>query len=89
MFDLDAVKNDLKLLIVESLNLEDLSPTDIGDLDTLFGEGLGLDSIDALEVGMAISKRYQIKLSKDRDENTKHFRNVEALAAMVLELTNK
>ena len=48
MSDLDAVKNDLKLLIVESLNLEDLSPTDIGDLDTLFGEGLGLDYIDAL-----------------------------------------
>ena len=89
MSDLNAIKNDLKVLIVESLNLEDLSPADIGDRDTLFGEGIGLDSIDALELGMAISKRYQIKLSKDRDENTKHFKNVEALATLILELTNK
>ena len=85
----DKIKNELKVLIVESLNLEDLSPADIGDLDTLFGEGLGLDSIDALELGMAVSKRYQIKLSKDRDENTKHFKNVETLSSLILELTNK
>jgi len=89
MCNLNTIKKDLKVLIVESLNLEDLSPADIGDRDTLFGEGIGLDSIDALELGMAISKRYQIKFSKDKDENTKHFKNVETLAALVLELTNK
>ena len=89
MSNTSEIKKELKVLIVESLNLEDLSPGDIGDLDTLFGEGLGLDSIDALELGMAVSKRYQIKLSKNRDENTKHFKNVETLSSLILELTNK
>ena len=89
MTDTEKTKKELKTLIVESLNLEDLSPADIGDLDTLFGKGLGLDSIDALELGMAVSKRYKIKLSKDRDENTKHFKNVEALAALILRLTKE
>lgn len=88
MHDINKIKKDLKELIVESLNLEDLTVNDIGDLDTLFGEGLGLDSIDALELGMAVSRRYNVRLSKDRDENTKHFKNVSTLAALVLELTN-
>ena len=89
MSNIETIKKELKGLIVESLNLEDLSPGDIGDSDTLFGEGLGLDSIDALELGMAVSKHYQIKLNKNRDENTKHFKNVETLAIMVQELNNK
>ena len=88
MHDINRIKKDIKELIVESLNLEDLTANDIGDLDTLFGEGLGLDSIDALELGMAVSRRYNVRLSKDRDENTKHFKNVSTLAALVIELTN-
>ena len=89
MSNIETIKKEIKILIVDSLNLEDLSPGDIGDSDTLFGEGLGLDSIDALELGMAVSKHFKVKLNKNRDENTKHFKNVDTLAAMVHELKDK
>ena len=48
---------DIKLLIIDALGLEDISVDDIGDEQTLFGEGLGLDSVDALELGLAIQKK--------------------------------
>jgi acyl carrier protein len=62
MIDEAAVREDLKLLIIESLNLESLHPDRIGDDTPLFGEGLGLDSVDALELVLAIEKKYGLEI---------------------------
>jgi acyl carrier protein len=61
-------ERELAELIVESLNLEDVSAEDIGPEDPLFGDGLGLDSIDALELALAITQKYAIQLKAD-DKN--------------------
>ncbi len=57
---MDTFRNKIKNVIVESLNLEDISPEDIDANARLFGEGLGLDSIDALELGLAIKKNFSV-----------------------------
>lgn len=75
--------HDLKQLIIEALGLEDISVQDIDDQQTLFGEGLGLDSVDALELGLAIQKRYGIKIDADAKDTRNHFTNVATLAAFV------
>ena len=70
-------------LIVEVLNLEDISAEEIGAEDLLFGDGIGLDSIDALEIAMAIAQEYGVQL-KAEDENTRAvFQNVRSLTAYV------
>ncbi|WP_336355891.1 phosphopantetheine-binding protein [Pseudomonas granadensis] len=74
---------DIKLLIIDALGLEDVGPDDIGDEQTLFGEGLGLDSVDALELGLAIQKKYGIKIDADAKDTRNHFSNVASLAAFV------
>ena len=74
---------EIKQLIVDSLDLEDLSPEDIKTDAPLFGEGLGLDSIDALELGVAIKKKYNLSLSGEDKENHKHFYSVKSLAEFV------
>ena len=74
---------DIKLLIIDALGLEDVGPDDIGDEQTLFGEGLGLDSVDALELGLAIQKKYGIKIDADAKDTRNHFTNVASLAAFV------
>ena len=73
----------LKELIIEALNLEDLDPEDIDSSAPLFGEGLGLDSIDALELGVAIRHKYGINLDIDSDEIRTHFESVANLALFV------
>ncbi|MDF9617344.1 phosphopantetheine-binding protein [Pseudomonas entomophila] len=75
--------HDLKQLIIDALGLEDISVQDIDDQQTLFGEGLGLDSVDALELGLAIQKRYGIKIDADAKDTRNHFTNVATLAAFV------
>jgi acyl carrier protein len=80
MRDLEA---ELKLLIIESLDLEDIAPDDIDSAAPLFSEGLGLDSIDALELGLHIQKKYNIKLDGNSDDTKKHFASVNALKAMI------
>ncbi len=67
-------------LIVESLNLEDVEPSQIDPQAPLFGEGLGLDSIDALELALAISKKYGFKLRSDDENNKQVFSSLRALA---------
>jgi acyl carrier protein len=62
MTDQAAIRANLKRLIVQSLNLEGMTPESIGDDDQLFGGGLGLDSVDALELMVAIEKEYKIKI---------------------------
>lgn len=79
----DSLNRDIKALIIEALGLEDISVEDIGDQQTLFGEGLGLDSVDALELGLAIQKKYGIKIDADAKDTRNHFSNVASLAAFV------
>ena len=74
---------EIKELIIEALGLEDISVEDIGNEQTLFGEGLGLDSVDALELGLAIQKKYGIKIDADAKDTRNHFSNVASLAAFV------
>ncbi|MBC3364064.1 phosphopantetheine-binding protein [Pseudomonas sp. SWRI154] len=74
---------DIKQLIIDALGLEDISVDNIDDDQTLFGEGLGLDSVDALELGLAIQKQYGIKIDADAKDTRNHFSNVASLAAFV------
>lgn len=74
---------EVKELIIEALQLEDLHADDIDTDAPLFVEGLGLDSIDALELGVALQKKYGISLSADSADTRRHFASVRALAAMV------
>ena len=67
-------------LLVETLHLEDIKPEDIAPEEPLFGEGLGLDSIDALELALAISKTYGFQLRSDDKENRRVFASLRALS---------
>ncbi|MEH6579253.1 MAG: phosphopantetheine-binding protein [Amphritea sp.] len=74
---------EVKQMIIEILDLEDIDADEIIDDEPLFVEGLGLDSIDALEIGLALQKRYGIKLKSDSEETRQHFASVNALVALV------
>jgi len=78
-----ALELEIKQLIIASLSLEDVTPDDIDAAAPLFGEGLGLDSIDALELGLALQKRYGLTLAADSQETRQHFASVNALARFV------
>ena len=73
----------IKQLIIDSLELEDITAEDIVDDEPLFGDGLGLDSIDALELGMALKKEFKLNMSKNKEENKKHFYSVKTIANFV------
>jgi len=73
----------VKELIIDVLQLEDITAADIDADAPLFVEGLGLDSIDALELGVALQKRYGITLSADSEETRRHFSSVRALAELI------
>ena len=77
------LEQEIKAIIISSLALEDIAPDDIDPAAPLFVEGLGLDSIDALELGLALQKRYGLSMSSDSDQTRKHFSSVQALAAFV------
>jgi acyl carrier protein len=74
---------EIKNLIIDALGLEDMVAEDIAADLTLFGEGLGLDSVDALELGLAIQKRFGIKIDAEAKDTRQHFANVASLAAFV------
>ncbi|AOM42204.1 phosphopantetheine-binding protein [Xenorhabdus hominickii] len=74
---------EIKQLIIDTLNLEDLTPADIETDAPLFGDGLGLDSIDALELGLAVKNSYGIVLSAESEKMRQHFSSVAALAAYI------
>ncbi len=80
MLDQAALRSQLKRLLVTSLHLEGLTPDNIGDDVPLFGDGLGLDSIDALELALAISKQYGFELRSDDDNNPRIFASLRNLA---------
>jgi acyl carrier protein len=81
---MDELKLEIKRLIIDSLELEDTKPDDINDASPLFGEGgLGLDSIDALEIGVALRKKYQLQLDENNAGNQEHFQSVNSLTSFV------
>jgi acyl carrier protein len=77
------LRRQIKELIISALEIEDIKPENIVDSEPLFGEGLGLNSIDALELGIALKKKFDLKLSSDNEENKRHFASVDALAAYI------
>ena len=79
-----SLEDELKSFIVEALELEDIPPSDIDTDAPLFIDGLGLDSIDALELGMALKKKYKLSLAGDKEENKKHFYSVKTLADFII-----
>ncbi len=85
MSELEVLHEDLKSLIVETLMLEDVAPADIETEAPLFGEGLGLDSIDSLEIAMVLEERYGVTLEDDPETNVQIFRSVASLAKFVAE----
>lgn len=77
------LKTELKQLIIAELDLEDITVEDINDADALFVEGLGLDSIDALELGLILKKHYNIKIDANSEEIKQHFSSINALSAFI------
>lgn len=80
---MSELHSEIKQMIIDSLDLEDIDIDEIVDDEPLFVEGLGLDSIDALEIGLALQKRYGIKLKSDSEETHQHFASVNALVELV------
>ena len=80
---MQALHQEIKELLISALQLEDLNPEDIDVEQPLFVGGLGLDSIDALELGLALQKRYGVSMSADSAETRRHFASIRALAEFV------
>jgi len=80
---MSTLQHEIKLLIITTLELEEISPDDIDAQAPLFGDGLGLDSIDALELGVALKKKYNIKLEANDPGTKAHFHSVASLSHFV------
>ena len=80
---MQALELEIKKLIIETMSLEDTVPDDIDAAAPLFNEGLGLDSIDALELGLALQKRYGLTLTADSEDTRRHFASVRSLSEFV------
>jgi len=85
---MEALKKELKERIINVLNLEDIAVEEIQDNDALFGDGLGLDSIDALELIVLLDKEYGIKLS-DPKQGKEIFQSIETMSAFIAENRTK
>jgi acyl carrier protein len=81
----EALEHEIKELIIEALMLEDVTPAEIQPEAALFVDGLGLDSIDALELAMALEERYGVKIGDDPERNQQIFASVRHLATFVSE----
>lgn len=79
---MEELKENLKAAIIEALNLEDVSTTDIDDDEPLFGDGLGLDSIDALELIVLLEKNYGLKIENPED-GREIFQSINTIAAFI------
>lgn len=75
----------IKELIIDALDLEDITAADIDTDKPLFDDGLGLDSIDALELGMALQQQFNVRLDAEDEKTREHFRSVASLARFVAE----
>ena len=82
-FILDELKQEIKEVIISSLQLEDIKPENIVDEEPLFNEGLGLDSIDALELGVALKKKFGIKFTLESEDAKKVFSSVNSIAEYI------
>ncbi|CUI87722.1 acyl carrier protein [Achromobacter xylosoxidans] len=80
---MNQLETELKTLVIESLGLEDIGPDDIDREANLFGDGLGLDSVDALELGLALQKRYGISIDAETRNMREHFASIANLAEFV------
>ncbi|MDY7578934.1 phosphopantetheine-binding protein [Herbaspirillum sp. RTI4] len=82
---MQQLEEEIKRVIIAVLQLEDLNPADINSAAPLFGSGpgLGLDSIDALELGVALQKRYGIAFSANSEDTRRHFASVQTLATLI------
>lgn len=85
MADLSALELEIAHVIVDALNLEDVRAEEIGPEEPLFRDGLGLDSIDALEVALAISMKYGFQIRSDDDDNSQIFASLRSLSHHVEE----
>jgi acyl carrier protein len=80
---MNTLISDLRELLIEILDLEGISPDDIDPAVPLFGDGLGLDSIDALEIGVAVQKKYKVKLDATSEKTREYFYSIENLARFI------
>lgn len=83
MFTLSPLETEVAELIIDTLNLEDVEVEEIDPEDALFRDGLGLDSIDALELALAISRKYGFQLRSDDEDNARIFSSLRALTAHI------
>jgi acyl carrier protein len=81
---MDELKKQLKEIIVNDLKLPDVKPEDINDTDALFGDGLGLDSLDAVELVVLIQKTFGVQI-EDMEEGRKAFSSIQALAEFIID----
>lgn len=81
--------NELKTLLIEGLHLEDIEADEIDVEEPLFGDGLGLDSIDALEIAVLLDRQYGVKITSEDDKNREIFASLTALAAFIAENRTK
>ena len=84
----EKLEQEIKEIIISALELEDITPADIDTQAPLFNTGLGLDSIDALELGMALKKKYGVNFKSDKESNREHFKSVAHLAQYIASETN-
>ncbi|HJM83155.1 MAG TPA: phosphopantetheine-binding protein [Nitrospinota bacterium] len=84
MDEQNSLEKDLAIMIVDSLNLK-LNPENIDPIAPLFGEGLGLDSMDALEISILVSEQYGVKITTDNTDVTKIFSNLRSLGGYIEE----
>ncbi|MBQ5471046.1 MAG: acyl carrier protein [Treponema sp.] len=80
---MEELKTELKQFLIDTLNIEDITVEDIKDDEPIFTEGLGLDSIDALELGVALKKKYGVKFSTENADNRAYFASVSTLADFI------
>lgn len=85
----ETLINELKTLLIEGLHLEDIEADEIDVEEPLFGDGLGLDSIDALEIAVLLDRQYGVKITSEDDKNREIFASLTALAAFIAENRTK
>jgi len=83
-----TLKEKIKRILIEDLNLEDITPEEIGDDDPLFGDGLGLDSLDAVEMAVIVQKHFGVEI-KDMEEGRPALQSIEALANFIVDKQGK
>ncbi len=85
----EALINELKIMLIEGLHLEDIEAEEIIVDEPLFGDGLGLDSIDALEIAVMLDKKYGVKITSEDDRNSEIFASLNTLADFITENRTK